>query len=333
MYESFGNVQLKSGETVELCVVQGPDPEWAPRVIDLLGHKGGVWNEQNRLCLTMDLGINIYYYLLQRDNVPFSNILIAEHGGVGLLGHVWTEPNDRRKGAASILMEKLVPHFAGRGGKALGLGTDYDSPPYHIYERFGFEGIEPGSGFMDWYAQSRRSFERDYFEECIPQVQPIDWTHWSTSAPLLIGDYPGLVRCAPLGVIGRILPEGPLLPLILDNAQRAETNQPPRGCALVNPETAAVLGIAAWAADPIWPDTYLVDAYCHPSFWDRSRDLLGALDLPDNARQLAYAESNCPGKLDLLESAGFKHTVTLPIRVAADTARTKWTDVLVYEKY
>jgi GNAT superfamily N-acetyltransferase len=333
MYESFGPVKLKSGETVELCVVKAPDPEWAPRVIDLLGHKGDIWNKQNRQTLTMDLGVNIHYYLLQRDNVPFSNILVSDYQGMGMLGHVWTVPDDRRKGAASILMEKVISHFAQRGGKAMILATAYDSAPYHIYAKYGFEGIENDSGIMDWYAQSRRRFERDYFEECQPQLQPVSWKHWPTSAPILVGDYPGAVRCAPLGIIGRLLPEEALLPLILDNAERAENKQPPRGHALVNPDNGAVLGLSAWAADPLWPDTHLVDVYCHPSFWDRGRDLLGALEIPDTSRQMAYAESNCPGKLDLLESAGFKHTVTLPIRVAADRARTAWTDVLVYEKY
>ncbi len=333
MYESFGNVQLKSGETVESCVVQGPDPEWAPRVIDLLGHKGTIWNEQNRQALTQDLGIDVYYYLLQRDNVPFANILISEHGDVGLLSHVWTVPDDRRKGAASILMENAVSHFKQRGGKAMVLETEYDSAPYHIYTGFGFEGIEDNSGVMDWYAQSRRRFERDYFEECLPQVQAVNWTHWPTSSPLLIGDYPGIVRCAPLEVIGRIPPEQPLLPLLLDNLERAATDQPPRGYALVNPDNDAVLGLSAWAPDPLWPDTHLIDVYCHPSFWDRAGQLLDALDLPDGARQLAYAEADCRGKLDLLEAADFKHTVTLPIRVAADRARNNWTDVLVYERY
>ncbi|HAA73566.1 TPA: hypothetical protein DCE37_00380 [Candidatus Latescibacteria bacterium] len=40
---------------------------------------------------------------------------------VGLFGHVFTKPEERRKGAANALMED----FRQRGGKALYLGTGY----------------------------------------------------------------------------------------------------------------------------------------------------------------------------------------------------------------
>jgi len=332
MYESLGQIHLKNGEKAEACVVAGPDPEWAPRVIDLLGHKGPTWNEQNKLCMTTDLGIDVHYYLLQRDNVPFCNTLVADHDGVGLLGHVWTIPEERRKGAASVLFEKLMGHYRKRGGKALFLGTEYGSHAYHLYEKFGFRSIEPESGMMEWYATSRGRFDNEYFREGQTQIQPIDWLHWSTAAPLLAGPWPGIVRCAPLGVVGRALPEGPMLPLIMENVKRRTAGEPPRGMALVKPDTSAVVGLAVWSRDPLWPDTCLVDVYCHPNFWTRAGDLFDSLKLPKDHRLLTYAEETCPAKREVLEAKGFKQTVVLPIRVAEDRKRSNWTDVMVYEK-
>lgn len=332
MYESLGQVILKNGEKAEACVVAGPDPEWAPRVIDLLGHKGGAWNEQNKQCLTTDIGLDVHYYLLHRDNVPFCNVLTTDLNGVGLLGHVWTIPDERRKGAASILFEKLMAHYRKRGGKALFLATEYNSHPYELYAKHGFKSIEPESGTMEWYAASRGKFDSQYLSPGQTQIQPIDWLHWPASAPLLAGGWPGIVRCAPLGIVGRALPEGPMLPLILDNFKRRDNSQPPRGMALVKPDTTAVVGLTAWSADPLWPDTCLVDVFCHPSFWTRAGELLASLQFPKGRRLLTYAEKSSTAKRDVLEAAGFKHTVVLPIRVAEDRKRSSWTDVMVYER-
>ena len=61
------------------------------------------------------------------------------------------------------LMACLMEHFRQRGGQALFLGTGYDTPPYHIYRVNGFAGVEPESGYMDYYSTSQDEFERGLF--------------------------------------------------------------------------------------------------------------------------------------------------------------------------
>ncbi|MBI2504790.1 MAG: GNAT family N-acetyltransferase, partial [Candidatus Latescibacteria bacterium] len=201
MYTSLGSVSLKRGEAVEVGVVRGPDLEWAERVEGLLGHKGPIWQRQNAAAVCRecrDLGIEANFYLLHRDGKPLANIATFTHRGVGHFGHVWTVPEDRRQGAASQLMGVQMAHFRQEGGRALFLGTGYDSAPYHIYASHGFVGLEPKSGQMEYYSQTRAEFEEEYFAKGAVQVEEVQWRHWPASAALFLGEFPGAVRCAPL---------------------------------------------------------------------------------------------------------------------------------------
>ena len=173
MYTALGSVHLKSGEKVEIGVVSGPDLEWAERVEKLLGHKGPVWQWQNSATVRRELGIEPCFYLLHRQGEPLANVATFTYRGVGHFGHVWTRPADRRQGAASQLMGLQMAHFGMQGGKALFLGTGYDSAPYHIYASHGFVGLEPKSGQMEYYAQSKARFEAEYFAKEAVQVEEV----------------------------------------------------------------------------------------------------------------------------------------------------------------
>jgi hypothetical protein len=213
--------------------------------------------------------------------------------------------------------------FRSRGGRALFLGTGYDSPPYHIYRRHGFRGLEPGSGLMEYFAESSMSFRDRFFADGATEVVQAGWTHWPLSAPLFTGDYPGAVRCAPLRLFGRASTEGAWLELLHEDATRARV--------LVQRQTAAVVGVAAWGFHPLWPHSCLVDVYCHPRFWDRAADLLDALVLPGADRRLAYSDEGGPQKGEVLAAAGFAPSARHTRRVAADRARTGWVDVTEWE--
>jgi hypothetical protein len=111
-------------------------------------HKGPLRNWQNTAVLRRGLGMDVVFYVLHRDGIPLANMMTVEHRGVGHFGHVWTQPEDRRKGAASLIMDAQMADFKRRGGQALFLGTGYNSAPYHIYAARGFVGLEAESGYM-----------------------------------------------------------------------------------------------------------------------------------------------------------------------------------------
>ena len=331
MYRQLDRITLKSGEVVQAGVVQGPDLDWAERVETLLGHKGPSWRWGNEQVLRTQTGLDVFFYLLHRDGDPFANVMTIECRGVGLLGHVYTRPEDRRQGAAMQLMACLMEHFRQRGGQALFLGTGYDTPPYHIYQVNGFAGVELESGYMAYYSASQDEFDRAYFAPGSTAIEPVGWLHWPVSIPLFLGAFPGVVRGAGLGVWGRRSTEGPLLPLLQDGLERDASGLPPRALALVQQETRAVVGWAMWSEHPLWPDACLVDLYCHPAFWEEGAALLQALEIPASHTCLAYCDAGLHPKATALTAAGFRCSATLSQRVAADRAQTGWVDVEVWE--
>ena len=332
MYQALGHVKLKTGEKVSAGVVLGPDLEWADRLEKLLHHKGDHWNWQNSRALRSNLGIEPRFYLLHRAGTPFANILTSELAGVGILGHVWTNPQDRQKGACSSLMGLQTEDFRSRNGSALFLGTGFDSPAYHIYRRFGFRAVEPKSGFMEWYATSKEEFESAYYAPGETEIQPIGWAHWPSSSALYVGNSPCVLRCAPLRLIGRCITEGPLLPLLREEEKRRSVRENPRAVVLCNKPAAAVVGLTVWDWHPLWQDVCLVDIFCHPNYWDEAAALFRALELPQAERYVAYSDANCQHKSQLLSDEGFEQTVTLKRRVPSDRAKSSFLDVAVYER-
>ena len=331
MYQPRDDAKLTSGETVQCGMVAAPDAEWADRLEKLLGHKGGIWNWQNTQTLNHELGIEVLYHVLHRDGQPFANIMTAELDGVGILGHVWTGPDDRRKGAARRLMAQATEHFRACNGKALYLGTDFDSSAYHIYRRSGFASVEDCSGCLAWYASRPDLFDADHFADGPTTIEPIDWPHWPVSAALGLCDSPGVVRFASMQLLGRITTEGGVLE-VLRRQQEGGPDAAP--CAMVLRQAAgtAVTGISTWDWHPLWPDTCIVDVFCHQRYWRSAGELLEALSLPDADRYVAYADPTCPDRQDVLMAADFRHTGTMPKRLAADAAKTQFVDVLVFEK-
>lgn len=315
MYQSLGGITLKSGETVEAAHLIGPEPAWAPRIVDMLSHKGDPWNWQNAQVLERDLGIDVHFYVLHRDGDPFANMMTIELAGVGHFGHVWTRPEDRQQGASSALMALQMEDFRQRSGRALFLSTGYNSVPYRLYEKFGFQGFSPPSGYMAYYRTTHDDFDADYFRAAPAVIKPLNWTHWPASAPLFLGDFPGIVRAAGAHLIGIATTESPFLDLLHDVERRQQRQRSSR-VSILQSATTAVVGCALWSWHPIWPETCLVDLYCHPGYWRQAGDLLNALELPDADSFMAYGDSTAPERMAVLQHAGFKQSSILPQRVS-----------------
>ena len=214
MVELLGDVTLKSGERVQAAAGRGPDEDWRPHIARLLQHKGDPWVWQNTALLTHATGVEAWFYVLHRAGLPFAHIMTAEVNGVGIFGHVWTEPVDRGQGASGQLMERQMAHFRQRGGHALFLHTSPDNPTYAVYLRRGFSPVEPRSGAMVFAVAGLAAFETDYFAAGPTTIEPLQWRHWPSAPALFTADIPGIVRCAPLGLFGRNSSEGALLPAI-----------------------------------------------------------------------------------------------------------------------
>ena len=331
MVESLDDVTLKSGERVSAAAIRGPDEAWRPRLERLLGHKGEPWLWQNSTLLTQATGVEAWFYVLHRDGTPLAHMMTAELGGVGIFGHVWTEPADRGQGAAAQLMTQQMAHFRARNGRALFLHTSPESTAYRLYERQGFVPVEPGSGAMSFMAQARGEFEASYFAAGETRIELLGWPHWPTAPALFLANIPGVVRCAPLGLFGRQSSEGVLLPWI-QRAQPGGDVQAGRIVVAVKPN-GAVVGLAAWAIDAFAADCVCVDVFCHPQFWSHGAALLAAaLAGAPSCRRVAYADSDCPQKVATLTTAGFRTAATWPRRLAADATATRHADLIMLEQ-
>jgi GNAT superfamily N-acetyltransferase len=333
MYTPLGTVALKNGESADLGLIKGPDTDWADRIDDdLLSHKGPTWRWGNRIMLTRELGIDALFYVLHRKGDPFANVMTIEYKGIGILGHVFTRPEDRRKGAASLIFDGLMPHFRNRGGRALILGTGYDSPAYHIYKSYGFEGVMSQSGTMAYYPQGQGPFEAQYLVPGPTTIERFGPKHYPVAPLLFLKDCPGTVRMTPGKLFGRASSEGAFISLLRSELEREAENQSPRTAILVQQETEAVLGYATTDRDPIWPNTCVVDLFCLPNAWHRGNDLLNFINWPGADRYVSYCDAGWKAREDILDSAGFRPCATLPKWLAKNRTESEKIDINVWLK-
>lgn len=304
-----GDFTLRTGERVTASVVLAPDPARAPQLEAMLRHKGDPWNWQNARLLREPTGLATRFYVLERRGEPFANIMLAEHGGVALLGHVWTNPDDRGAGASALLMGLLLEDFAARDGRVIFLGTGFGSLPWHYYRRRGFEPIEPGSGAMARYFEAPADFEREWFAGTRVELGAIDWTHWVTAIPLFLHPAGGSVRLWAAGLFGRALPEEALLRFLRDAVPEIGPADR-RAYVATLPDSGAAVGWASATAVPWFPGARIVDVFCHPDHWDCAPELLERLALPAR-HNLAACDPGQIEKQRALAAHGFKPVVTL----------------------
>jgi hypothetical protein len=328
--EVTATVSLRSGEQVALTVVRAPDPQWAGVIEPMLQHKGPPWTWQNAELLRAETGLVTRFYVLHRDRAPFANIMLVETNGVALLGHVWTEAADRGGGASGRLMERLLADFEQRQGRAIFLGTDPDSAPWHFYRRRGFEPIEEGSGCMARYWQPREQFDAEWYASGELRIESLDWRHWVAACPLASSGFPGLVRLAATGLIGRRLSEGPFLPLLQEQRRCRAAGE--ADCAVVlTGAGGAVHGWASCLADPCWPHLSMLDLYCSPAGWPEAEGLIRAVLHSRAGRLVAYADAGFTAKESALRSTGFQPVATLPGWIRDNGAVAGGKDVIVWE--
>ncbi len=299
MYERFDTVTLATGERAELGRVLGPDEGDPLGVAELLGHKGQAWEWHVTEALARPLdGLETRWYLARLDGRSVSNVMTVEHAGVGILGHVFTRPEHRRKGLCRAIFERLLPDFRDRGGLRLTLGTGYDSPPYWIYHGFGFRSVVPETGFMA--CPLVEDFAARWYAPGPTQVADLSWRHWPTLAQLFTDDPGQGLQALCFNAFGPTNIEGSFV-----SAWQGISAGQGAVARVLERESGAVVGFAALAPDARWQrKTWLLDLLLHPSAVDQGPDLLAALPFPDAPVQ-AWVPAVAAGRRAALEASGF----------------------------
>ncbi len=304
MYRKLSTVTLKSGEIMEIGVVKAPDEEYASRINSFLEHKPDVYKWHIRRSVREELDeLETYFYIGKLGDEIIANIMTVEHLGVGILGHVFTKPEHRRKGACAAVMREQMEDFRRRGGKALYLGTGYGGVAYRIYSSFGFRSVVPGSGFMRYFAEE--DFESKWFDqrETTVRVKEVQWHDWAKMTALtgvVEGDW---LRSVMIPIYGPTNFEGGFLAL----KRELEEGRRYREVKLLESEkTGAIVGFAALMDDPRWGgNVCLLDLFVHPNFWSSADPLMDALSWPSKKVQ-CFTESTSDGKIALLKAYGFQ---------------------------
>jgi len=306
MYTKLTEVKLKTGDIMEVGSVLAPDEEFADRIKSFLGHKGGVWNWHIERSFEEQLDeLETRYYIGLLSDEIISNIMIVEHRHTGILGHVFTEPEHRRKGACTGVMDAQMEDFRRRDGEALYLGTGYDGPAYHIYASFGFESVYPRSGFMKYHAIP--DFDAKYFAKRPAHVKDVEWQDWGKITALtgiVYGDY---LRSIAFEMYGANNFEGTFLGFKKDQ----EENKRYHNAKLLETEDRAIVALATLISDSRFRGgVYILDVFAHPNFWDDVPSLISAMNLPQ-AKIQCYVDSTPTNKAKSLEVADFQQEAEL----------------------
>ena len=300
MYNQLGEVVLKTEERMEVGVITAPDESYAEEVKQFLGQKGGSYKWHIERCVTEVLdALETRFYVGKVEGRVITNIMTVEYEGIGILGHVFTLPRQRRKGACKGVMTYQMEDFRQRAGGALYLGTGYNSHPYYIYHSFGFESVFPESGFMKY--QVNGDFEERYFAPAPAQPKSVEWHDWPkvTALSAILGW--DTLRSLAWRVYGPTNLEGGFL----DFKHALETEDVYDDAQLLTSSGGAIVGWATVSRDARWrPATAVLDLFFHPNFADAVPALLSAVKFPDMKVQ-CYVDSGAEKKAEVLEAAGF----------------------------
>jgi hypothetical protein len=323
MYTHLGQATLKTGEQLELGCVRCPDPSWAAQVIPLLGHKSRESRDHFEQAFAGPLDeLDTRFYIGTIGGVAVTNVMIVGAlrpiGGVGILGHVYTRPEHRQKGAYGALMDAQMRHVQADGYRMMVLSTGFETHPYWIYHGSGFRSIDGVSGKMKWLADT--TAETEYLAPGPTTVRPMRWDDW---APLELLTYQPVLpqeelpRCFLFNLKGQGGVEGPFQTV----RRRIRRNEPIRAVVLET-ERGATVGWAALQPDPFaFGDARQLDLYVHPGFEASAPRLLDSLELPSSAPISAYSTPPDGYRAAALQAAGFRQVAELPNWLAQNNQR------------
>ena len=325
MLTHLADVTLKSGEAMQVLKTTAPEPAWVDRIIPFLIHKGAEWLDAMRQAYTDGIDgllMNDYLGVLASGEVV-GNITTVESLGCGILQHVFTPERHRRQGIATSIMESLCRDFATRDGRALYLGTGYDTHPYHIYASFGFVG-RGDSGKMTWLRDP--VFLSSWFAPGAVTVRATEWADWPRLEALYATSGQWQLKCQLQNYYGHAGYESGYIDL-----RRRMTEGTVSSVRVMESTAGAVVGHALLAPQSEWGGRSLqLDFLVHANFYAHIGDLLDTLDIPTDTRVVCYCDENAKARMVALEQLGFEWEGTLRKQIQDENHQPL--DVMVFAR-
>lgn len=295
---------LKNGETLNCRLVDDPQDAGVPALRTLLGHKGDIWQlhlEENFAGRIKELETRFYVGAIGSELA--GNIMTAEFDGLGIMGHVFTPPEHRRKGICDVLMDFHMDDFRQRKGRALYLNTGYDSAPFHIYQRHGYRPIPEAPGAMWWSPEvwSPSSLWDDLGRVKVCELQ---WRHWPSANALMLETFLPTVRNVTYSKYGSGNAEATFLRIMLELQDKGNRLQ----ARAIESRAGHLAGLATLAPERRWggvSTTFVFDLCVHPEVGDISDDLADEFEWPAT-HVLAYAAETDSDAIDRYCKIGFR---------------------------
>jgi predicted GNAT family acetyltransferase len=297
MWSKIGEIPLKTGETMQILVVKTPDRHYRRRIMSFLSYTNELWRWHLHLAIRGeldDLQARFYLGLLKRRII--SNVSTWENGSTGIVAHLFTARNHRKKGACTALMKAQIQDFRSRGGKVLIGGFRPSS--YPIAKSLGFKSIINNSEVMHY--DLRPGLDREYFQAKKVFCRDSMWKDWP-GISLLFGVREGWsLRSMKHKVYGAFDYEDYFLE---DMRERS------RGLCISKvliTEKENIVGYATLTSKHRGKSSFcLLDFFIHPAIASRADTLLDAIDFPPG-KVRCYVESGCYEKRDMLLRRGFE---------------------------
>ncbi|HGE72848.1 TPA: N-acetyltransferase [Candidatus Poribacteria bacterium] len=323
MYTKLSNVKLKSGEDMEIGVVLAPDQEHSEAIVKVLHHKGEPWlTHVNKALDGTITDLETRFYIGKLNGQVVANIMTVEYNHTGILGHVFTIPEQRRKHICTLIMEQQMNDFKRRGGVLL-LGTGFDSAPYWIYHSFGFRSVLENSGFMRFSTDD--NFEEKHFTYGKVKAVDVQWKHWPLMAVLMSVKETEILKSVSSGLYGIVNFEGGFLNFM----KRLEDGN--IKAKVLESESGAVVGCITLEQDHRWAGkTYILDMFMHKNFIVNYDDLINSMELPEGKIQCFIMANSPDEKINALKKSGFEQEALLKNQFFWDNKRF---DVCLFSKF
>jgi hypothetical protein len=223
-------------------------------------------------------------------------------------------------------MALQMQDFRNRNGHVLMLGTGYQSPPYYIYQGFGFRDCVPGRPSpMRYDNPASPDFVDAFYAPSPYRIEAGGWRHWPLASLLALEPSPAYLRSIVMRAWGIALLESMYSTYMAEYGSRPELRP-----MVLESDTGAVVAFATCVPDERWRNAvYLLDLTAHPSV--PVADLVRLIEaVPQTTAKLqCYADPRDEQKTAALEWTGFKRVAILPEQFQQDD---QWHDAWVYTR-
>ncbi len=281
-------------------MVKTPDRRYERSIVSFLSCINALWRWHLNLAIRGELDdLEARFYLGLLKQRIISNVATWEHGSIGMVAHLFTARNHRRKGACTALMKAQIQDFRSRGGKVLIGG--FRPASYPIARSLGFRSITDNSEVMRCDLHS--SFDREYFQAKKVFCRDSMWEDWP-GISLLFGVKKGwCLRSIKHKVYGAFDYEDYFLEDMKERLMGLCISK------VLITEKESIVGYATLTSKYRGKGSFcLLDFFIHPAVASFTDTMLDAIDFP-SGKVRCYVESGCHEKRDMLLERGFKEKV------------------------